>query len=247
MTPFRSQEDFELIEDYLGGLLKPGKQEEVRLRILSDASFAALVDEITELQLGVERAALAADLDSFHSDIANQPTPVPIRKLKLFHFWGIAASFFLAITAGLWLLIGQKSPDERLYLTYYEQDPGLVSSMSSAGNYDFDRAMVDYKSGKYQQAQAAFGSLLKNDTENDTLLYFSAMAELSLENNQAAEELLQAVSRDSTSGFSKDSFWYLGLLALREGDYASAKKYLDQSGRAKAEELTEAITELSAK
>lgn len=247
MNTFHSQEEFELIEQYLMGLPDPEIQEEIRLKILSDADFAARVEEISQLRLGVERAALAAKLNSFHADVADQNRIASVRRLNPFQLWGVAASFFLIISAGIWWIIGQRSPGEDLYQTYYQADPGLVTSMSGDSNYDFERAMVDYKSGEYPKAKAAFESLLKNGSQNDTLRYFLAMTELNLQNEPAAKQLLQAVSMDSTSGFSKDSFWYLALLAMKEGEFDLAKKYLEQSGRTKSDELIQAMEDVSRK
>lgn len=247
MNAFHSQEDFDLVEGYLTGGLDPEKQEEIRLRIRSDQEFASFVQEIRDLQLGLERAALASRLESFHAEIREEDGEIPVRALSRSGFWWIAASLFLAISAGAWWLMGRRSPGEELYQAYYQVDPGLVTSMSGEGNYDFDRAMVDYKSGEYGKAKTAFESLLKGSSQNDTVIYFLAMTELNLQNEQPAEKLLLAVAEDTGSGFSKDSFWYLGLLALREEDYALAKTYLGQSGRAKSEELIQAIEEVSGK
>ena len=59
MNLYHSQEDFELIERYLSRSLDSELLEELRLKMLSDKDFAARVQEVQELQLGVERAALA--------------------------------------------------------------------------------------------------------------------------------------------------------------------------------------------
>jgi tetratricopeptide (TPR) repeat protein len=240
MNTHNTQEDFELIESYLNGSLGAEEQEEIRLRLLSDADFAAQVDEIRQLILGVERAALASKLDSFHVGMSDQRKPDNVRRINSYQIWGVAASLSLLVCVAIWWLVGRTSPGEALYHSYYQVDPGLVTSMSSDSDYDFDRAMVDFKSGEYLKAKEAFGSLLSKNSENDTLTYFLAMAELNM-NGEAAEKLLLTVSQDTTSGFSKDSFWYLGLLALKRDDYDLAKKYLGRSGRSNAGELIQAI------
>jgi tetratricopeptide (TPR) repeat protein len=241
MNTHNTQEDFELIESYLNGSLGAEGQEEIRLRLLSDANFAAKVEEIRQLKLGVERAALASKLDSFHVGLSDQRKPHKVRKISSYQILGVAASFSLLVCVAIWWLVGRASPGEALYQSYYQADPGLVTTMSGDSDYDFDRAMVDFKSGEYLKAKEAFESLLSKNSENDTLTYFLAMAELNLDGEQAAEKLLLKVSQDSTSGFSKDSFWYLGLLALKNEDYDLAKEYLERSGRSKAGELIQAI------
>ncbi|OOG70619.1 tol-pal system YbgF family protein [Algoriphagus sp. A40] len=247
MNSSLSLEDFELIEDYIAGSLDSAKLEEVRMRTISDQEFAAHIEEIKGLQFGVERAVLASKLDSFHSELSHLDKNAQQRKIRPLWFWGVAASLFLIMSAGVWWIMGEKSSGEKLYQAYFKTDPGLVTSMSAGSGYDFDRAMVDYKSGEYLKAKEAFESLLKKSSQNDTLIYFLAMSELNLQNDQAAEKLLLAVSEDTASGFSKDSFWYLGLLALKEEDYALAKKYVNQSGRPKSNELIQALEEASGK
>ena len=45
--------------------------------------------------------------------------------------------------------IPQETVHQKLFAQFYQEDPGLITAMSSEGQYEFDRAMVDYKSGNY--------------------------------------------------------------------------------------------------
>jgi len=42
-------------------------------------------------------------------------------------------------------------------MSYYKADPGLLTAMSSAISYEFDRGIVDYKSANYQGRRLIVG------------------------------------------------------------------------------------------
>lgn len=241
MNPFHSQEDFELIERYHMGLLDPVEEEEIRSKILADKDFASLVREIGDLQLGVERAALASRLDSFHAGIQQERTKAPIKPLRPSLFWGVAASLFLGLTAGIWWMFGQKSPGEQLYQAYFRPDPGLVTAMSGDSNYEFDRAMVDYKVGNYADAITRWEKLRVEDPKNDSILYFLGMSNLAIGSQIQAEKLLSEVVSLPESEFGAEASWYLGLVFLKKGDLDRAKTYLQRSERPEIPDILESL------
>lgn len=244
MNPMLNQEEFELIERFLEEKLEKDQMVLIRKRIESDQDFASLVDEIREMQLGVQRVALAEKLDSFHADITEQKEFKPIHSIRPLWFWSVAASLFLVMTAGIWWIIGQESPEEKLYQAYFSADPGLVTSMASEGNYEFDRAMVDYKDGNYANAISRWEKLLVEKPKNDTLNYFLGTALLSAKQDRKSVDFLESVAKDSSSGFYSDANWYLGLAYLKLGEKEKALNYLSASLRPEAEKL---ISELEMK
>lgn len=239
-----NQEEFELIERFLEEKLEKDQMVLIRKRIESDQDFASLVDEIREMQLGIQRAALAEKLDSFHADLTEQKEFKPIRSIRPLWFWSGAASLFLVMTAGIWWIIGQESPEEKRYQAYFSADPGLVTSMASEGNYEFDRAMVDYKDGNYANAISRWEKLLVEKPKNDTLNYFLGTALLSAKQDRKSVDFLELVAKDSSSGFYSDANWYLGLAYLKLGEKEKAINYLSTSLRPEAEKL---ISELEMK
>lgn len=244
MNPILNQEEFELIEHFLDEKLDERQMELIRKRIESDHDFASLVDEIRDIQFGIERASLAGKLDLFHADIAIQKTDAPVRSIRPLWYWGVAASFFLVMTAGIWWILGQQSSEEKLYQAYFITDPGLVTSMAGEGNYEFDRAMVDYKDGNYTEAIKRWEKLLVEKPQNDTLNFFLGSAFLSSKQERRSVDYFEIVAQDSTSGFFSDANWYLGLAYLKLGEKRNALNYLSASSRPEAEKL---ISELEMK
>lgn len=237
MNPILKQEEFELIERFIDETLDEEQMELIRARLDSDQAFASLVGEIRDLQLGIQRAALSEKLGNFHDDLAEQEESTPIRSIRPFWFWGVAASLFLAMTAGIWWIIGQESPEEKLYQAYFIADPGLVTSMASEGNYEFDRAMVDYKDGNYVDAISRWEKLLTEKPQNDTLNYFLGAALLSSKQERKSVDFLETVAKDSSSGFYSDANWYVGLAYLKMGQKEKALNFLSASSRSEADKL----------
>lgn len=237
MNPILNQKEFELIELFLEENLDEDQMELIRARIKSDQAFASLVEEIRVLQLGIQSAVIGEKMDLFHADLAEQNEPTPIRSIRPLWFWGVAASLFLVMTACIWWIIGQESPEEKLYQTYFNADPGLVTSMASGGNYEFDRAMVDYKDKNYANAIARWEMLLDEKPQNDTLNYFIGMALLASDQGVASTKYLEIVAQDTSSAFFPDANWYLGLFLIKGKDFDLAKGYLEKSNRTEIEQI----------
>lgn len=236
MNTSLSQEDFELIELYLDGSLDAASMEAVLMRIRQDEMFASTVEEIKGLQFGLERAALASRLDAFHDDLSHSDKPA-IGKVRSLWFWGVAASLFLVMSAGIWWMMGQKSPGEELYQAYFRPDPGLVTTMSGESDYEFDRGMVDYKSGDYAQSLEFWQPLLEQAPDNDTLLYFVGLDYLQIGEIREAKKLLGQVIQNKESQFLRDANWYLGLAYVKEGQLSEAIPYLKTSEKEQAKSL----------
>jgi tetratricopeptide (TPR) repeat protein len=151
----------------------------------------------------------------------------------------------LLLTIGFfaWLFLLKTDPNEKLFMAYFQADPGLVTAMSSASNYEFDRAMVDYKSANYQEAIARWEKLIQDKPENDTILFFLGSSHLALKKADPAIFYLDAVASNENSNFQKDAIWYLGLAYVLEGKEGRAVEILSKSQNPKAIELLKEIKE----
>jgi tetratricopeptide (TPR) repeat protein len=103
--------------------------------------------------------------------------------------------------------------------------------MSSGGDYEFDRGMVDFKVGDYSGAANRWDKLFIESPTSDTLNYFLGLSYLELEDLEKSKKLLSNVAETSGSYFNKDANWYLGLINIKEGQYEAAIPYLKASGR----------------
>tara|TARA_R110002072_G_scaffold216077_1_gene373302 strand:- start:256159 stop:256896 length:738 start_codon:yes stop_codon:yes gene_type:complete len=226
-----SSEDFELIENYLDGNLDSTSIAKVETRLSQEEDFRINVEEIRDLREGIQRAALKEKLNVFHMDIEKiQPEKNKIHLM----YWAIAASISLFILAGIWWATQSTSPQEKIFQSYYHTDPGLISTMSSAGDYEFARGMVDFKLGEYTEAVNRWDKLLADNPSSDTLNYFLGLSYLELDDFQKSKQLLSNVTGTEESYFYKDANWYLGLIMVKEGNFEAAIPLLDAADREEA-------------
>ncbi len=225
-----SQEEFERIEAYLSGQLSNDDLTIFEKRLTEEIGFESKVDDTKTVLTGLETQALKEQLDIFHKDIVqtsntNVSTETKVRHL---HWKKIAVAAALIIAAGsFWFISGNSN--ERLYAKYFTPDPGLPTTMSSTRDYDFNRAMVSYKQGNYEDAINTWKSQLATKVKNDTLNYFIGSALLADKKDKEAIEYLNIVTNLSESLFKNEAYYYLGLAHLKANNIEFAKKNLTKS------------------
>jgi len=202
--------------------------------LMEEPVWGLKVTEVRSLRDGVERHLLQENLAQIHQEVYGEPKKEATR--QVFWPWLAAAAVVIFIIAGINVFGLLKSPSERLFEAYYEVDPGLITAMSGSDQYEFDRGMVDYKSGKYQEA-LAFWSPLLEESSQDTLLYFVAMAEIEVGEFEKAEDKLLQLTQLGDSEFVSDATWNLALLYLRKGEIEKSRTYLETSQNPSAAEL----------
>jgi tetratricopeptide (TPR) repeat protein len=244
-----SQEEFEKFERYILGHMEEQERIAFENEIATDRILSQKLEDIKVILEGVEEAAFRNNLDEIHQELqkdSSEPTvpKKPIDKnVKLIPWktFSIAASLFFMAGFFAWLLLFKSDPNERLFMAYYQADPGLVTAMSSEANYEFDRGMVDYKSGLYPEALQRWELLLEEKPDNDTLNYFVGSAHLAMKETKKAQYYLQKVMQLHEGRFSQDAYWYLALSYLSDGETELAKKTLEKSDHPDKEALLEAL------
>ena len=225
-----SQEEFERIEAYLNGQLSNDDLTIFEKRLKKENGFKSKVNDIKTILTGLEAQALKEQLDVFHKDMvqtsnANVSTETKVRHL---HWKKIAVAAALIIAAGsFWFISG--NTNERLYAKYFTPDPGLPTTMSSTRDYDFNRAMVSYKQGNYEDAINAWKNQLATKVKNDTLNYFIGSALLADKKDKEAIKYLNIVTNISESLFNNEAYYYLGLAYLKGNNIELAKKNFTKS------------------
>ncbi|MES2772688.1 MAG: tetratricopeptide repeat protein [Bacteroidota bacterium] len=210
-------EVYEEIERYLLKSMTAEAQQGFVQKLANDPVLREQVQQVRLVIVGIKELSIQDSLEGFHNGIPAN-TKMPAGKLKRMQAqrWLVAASVIaVLLLGGVWIYT-KKSPNEKLFATYFKPDPGLISAMSSTDNYVFDKAMIDYKTGNYEEAINAWEGLLKMDSRNDTLNYFIGAGYLALKNTKAAIPYLQTVTAMPQSFFLKDGWWYLGLALIKE-------------------------------
>lgn len=233
-----SDEEFGEIEQFLKGELKEPALSAFLSNLTHGQGMADKVEVVRLTLLGIKEAALSEDLKKLR--LAGSETVIrrisSNRKWIFTTFAGIAAMLVLILV--YMLMTGTfRSNDEKLFSRYYHADAGLITSMGVSENYDFDVAMIDYKSGNYTSAIKKWTTLLRGNENNDTLNYFIGSSYLAVNKPKQAVAYFEKVIHAGRGVFVNDGHWYLGLALLKEGDKAAAIRHIEMSQHSQKEKL----------
>jgi tetratricopeptide (TPR) repeat protein len=230
-----TQQEWEEIENYLSGEMEAAEHEAFRAKLSDDPLLREKLKEVQLTTTGIREAGLTEKIKEWNQEAdRTKITFIPERKLKT--MWLAAASIILvAVTAFFWF--NKETQGEKLYAQYYEADPGLATAMSVSDNYDFNRGMIDYKTGKYTEAINAWRPLLANQPGNDTLHYFTGLSFLALNESDSAVHHLQQTIAAERSNLLNEARWYLALAFLKKDKIKEAEPLIRQSTHPQKEKL----------
>ncbi|WP_288370385.1 tetratricopeptide repeat protein [uncultured Algoriphagus sp.] len=231
--------EYELIEAWLDDSLSSEQEKAFQDMEKEDSDWALKVKEVKTLREDLESLLVKNELEKIHEEAFEGSNPRTASFPRW--IWAVAASLALILVAWWGFQGGFQDPNQKLFEAYYETDPGLITAMSGTDSYEFDRGMVDFKEGKYQEALALWKPLLEQNPSGDTLLYFVGMANLELQNFQESKEDLQKILSESSSEFEEDAKWYLALIYLKQGELDQAKLLLSDLDKPEAQKLLEEI------
>jgi tetratricopeptide (TPR) repeat protein len=238
-----SQQEFERIESYILGLMTKEEIISFESELANDPKLRNSYEDIKVLLQEVELSSLKESMEEFHADLKSSTPVVPMTPKKQFVWkpFAIAASLLFLLAISLWVFMGNTPENEKLFMAYYQPDPGMVTAMGSSSEYEFDRGMVDYKTGEYQSAISRWEKLLAEKPENDTLNYFLGSSYLAIGDSKRANSYLEKTATNEGSIFEKEASWYLGLSLVKAGNNVEGKKYLQKSGRDEAQEIIQKL------
>ncbi|HUH74410.1 MAG TPA: tetratricopeptide repeat protein [Chitinophagales bacterium] len=221
-----SESEWEMIERHLTGKLSPQESSEFQNNLDHNSDYPQKINHVKDFIQGIEAAALLNKTNDWHQEMESPS----VEKKSFSSRYMIAASIaFILAGISLWIIL-QPSPNEKLYTEFYLPDPGLPTVMStSTVDYDFEKAMVDYKLGNFALAQEAWTQLLKYQPNNDTLQFFIGNALLAQDKNKEAIVYFENTIKKTNSNFYEDAQWYLGLAYLKAQDYEKAKIHVELS------------------
>lgn len=240
-----SEAEFEKIEQYILGKMDIEAQKAFEIELSNNQQ---LQDEVEEVRLqiqAIEEASFKDELDQIHASMSADGTQVvpmssaPVKRKA--NWWAIAAAFIGIVGLGIWF-VNRAPSHEQLYAQYFKPDPGLVTPMGNTDNYEFYRAMVDYKQEKYEAAFDRWNKIYPNKPNNDSLNYFMGMSLMALEKSDEAIPYLEKVSETDQSVFQNEMSFYLGLAELKNGNTDKAIEWLKKSNLKDAKTVIEKIT-----
>jgi tetratricopeptide (TPR) repeat protein len=236
-----SPQELEQIENYLAASMTAAEMDSFHQRLQAEPLLQEKLEQTQLLLVGIKEAVLHDKLSDFH-----RPFATPVKKIQKpnrdnLKYWLVAASLVAIVATGTYLLMNQRTGNEKLFARYFKADPGLPTTMSTTDQYEFDRAMVDYKTGKYKEALATWNKLLVVKPGNDTLGYFTGITHLALNNTTEAVSALTGVINQPQSTFRPDAYWYLALAMIRQNKTQDAINFLQHTTHSNKNELIEQL------
>lgn len=228
-----SEDEFEELESFLLGTLKPEEQKIVEQRIASDGNYASKLNEVKLIITGIRESELKKHLQALHQNESVIRKRSPVRRMY-FRWVAVAAIFVLVITLALGVFTNK---NDKLFAKYYQPDVGLMTTMGATDHYNFDVAMIEFKSGKYKDALIKWQELRKGNENNDTLNYFIGSSYLARDSVNESIPYFNQVIDAENSTFKSEAYWYVGLALLKEGKSKEASQMISRSDHRFKEEL----------
>lgn len=232
-----SPEEWERIQQFLDGELSPAEQQAFDEQLKTNESLRDKLKEAELLRLGIRQAEVRNQLQEYHTHTSKTTG----RIISFSRKWIAAASVIVLAGLSGWFFLLKESRYDTLYSKYYSPDPGLMTAMGISNDYTFEKGMVDYKDGNYQQAINAWTPLEEKRPGNDTLSYFLSMSYLAAGEKQQAKTYLQKTLNQPGGAFYKDACWYYGLILLKEKSLEEARKYIAASDHPESNALLTSI------
>lgn len=132
-----------------------------------------------------------------------------------------AAIFLMLAASSVFLYTRLSKPSFELSVVF--KDPGIPSYMSSDAQNTFELIMYNYKLKDFEKASELLQVALEVDPKNDTLIYYSGVANYQSEHFDKAK--LDFYKLTIQKGpYQHRSNYYLGVCFAKEGKYTEAIK-----------------------
>ena len=241
----REENDIDLIEKYHKGTLSAAEVQAVKARMESDAVFAAIVTDYTDIIESVRKSGkkkFKATVAEWEAEIRHEE-PHHSSKPGMFRsYWQLAAVFLLLAVAAIYVFYpaGKETPPD-LYAAYFVPYEDVINIRDKA-NPLLTEAIHFYNEKQYELAADRF-SKFTTDYPDDLDARFYLGISL-LESGRAEESISTFGEVIFGNGLLKEQAeWYRALAYLKLGDIETCKKLLggvNRDGhdyRAKARDL----------
>jgi tetratricopeptide (TPR) repeat protein len=237
--PHISQAELEQIERFWRADFADSREEHaLKEKYAHDPEWREKAYWVRLATIAIQEVTVSEQLNHFHMPF-NQEKPVR----KIFRWqWAVVASV-VAVIGFASILLLKKSSEEKLFAQYYKPDVGLPTMMGISERYEFENAMVSYKTGDYQKAIDSWQLLLKDNPGNDTLNYFIGSALIADRQVKQALPYFDKTLTVSNSAFEQEARWFKALALLHMGKKQEAITLLEKTEHPEKENLLQKLKE----
>ncbi|MBK9543278.1 MAG: hypothetical protein IPO49_13375 [Bacteroidetes bacterium] len=214
----------EEIERFFEGLMSEEERTAFEARLLLDNELQEdleLYKKVVESMHSLSGNDLRKKMNILDLEMgaANKPR-YPNRSNRGYKSYLAIAATLVFILLSSYFVFFHSSIDSRI-AQYEIPEPGLPVLMGESNQRNLDEVMNAYKLGKFELAQTLLSTMLRSDSDNDTLNYFSGCVYVRLHDYQKASNCFEKVKDPNSVYFAKSQF-ESGLLYWRENDIAKA-------------------------
>ncbi len=217
----KSKYDYELIRDYLDGLLDKDAADKVHELLRTDEVARNIAAGILHLdhEFKGDEHALEAYLEALRLKQLHK-----IEKTSAFSLSGlkIAAALLLLLTSAavLWLLLsrGNSVLEQELSTPY----PMATATRESQNESEASTAFGHYAAGRYEQAIIAFGSADKNPE----VIFYTGLSQLYSNHTSEAVATFDSPSL-KTSRYREQASWFHALALIKDKRIPEARQNLE--------------------
>ncbi len=228
----------EIIDSYLNNTMTTRELKDFERLLEIDDDFKRQVDYVKKMRTKSE----ALEKGPSSPPPKNRPkaglqTEITPKSSRFLYYSRITALAALLIAiGGIWFF--SRTPNQTTYSKYFSPAPGLSAEEDNGSSFEFYDAMANYNEGDYNLAIDKWKQLSEKQPENDSLNYFIGVAYLGIDNTEEAVPFLErAIEAEDSFPFLDNTYYYLGLAYIKEGNIDLAKKYLKLSQTERAEEV----------
>ncbi|MCB0662676.1 MAG: hypothetical protein KDC24_08050 [Saprospiraceae bacterium] len=216
----------ETIDLYLSGQLPEAERLAFETAMSTNTQLQQQVEEQAHLR-GIIRSYGAHQLKKRLQKIEKESVPTTRNP----YWWLYLIIGLLLAGLAYWLIQSEEETQspQQLYAAYYQpfQPLGLNTRDQEEESWG-SRFLQVYQQKDYTTALQLFDQQPGTLSDNPQYTLMAAIANLETEQKAAAKQLFQQVTAATDPYFSDEAYWYLGLLALQEGNAEQAKSYLQK-------------------
>lgn len=234
------QTEQQIIDDYLLGRSEKRELAQLERKLVFSPTFLAELEEQRILFLGVEEFFLRKRLFDFQKEVIKLPSSKFYKKAWI----ALIISILILVIVVLWAIFYPRHSAEELFNSSFEPRLGLDISMKNSTDDKFYRGMKSYNNAQYSRAVFIWEPLYASQPENDTILFYLGVANLTVDNTRQASKYLLLAQENVKSVFHADAQYYYALSLIKQNRIKEAKRLLEHRSCNKCETLLEKLRQL---